>query len=1001
METALPKKKKKSWLKRILKWTGITFLFLLLLIILLPILFKDEIIQFIKDEANASLNAKLDFGEVDLSLLSTFPSFGLEINDLTLKGLNEFEDVALADIKQTKVKLDLWSVIGGDQYSISSIGLIEPKIHVKVLANGKANYDIVKSDSTATEEEVVTESTPIKLSLEEYYIENASIIYDDASLVTYVELSGLNHRGDATIDGDIYTIETTSDIKQMTLGYDEVDYLDEAISDIKCNLEIAMPENEMKLTFLENEASVNELGLRFEGWLLMKDDFMDMDISFGTTKQTFKSLLSMVPGVYSPDFGSMKTDGSLELNGKVFGKYSETTMPGFDLIMKVSNAYFQYPDLPSKMDKIAIDIAVNREPGIDFNNTKVNINKFHLEFAENQLDATMKLKNLMVDPHVESTIKTFLDLSKLKDVIPTAEGEEYRGVIKSDVGLEGYVSALEKEDYSAFKAEGMLSIKEMLYKSPDLNYATAIDSMLFLFSPQELKLANFDAKIGSSDLHADGIIDNYLEYFLKGANLTGAFNVSSTYFNADELLYTEGASEVEVTSSVEETSSPEMVTEVISIPENINFALNTHVKTILYDSLEMRNLQGGIELNEGVAHLKDIIIEVFEGSIGMSGSYQAISKEISKVNLDLNVQNLDIPKSAEYFNTIEKFAPMAKSCKGKFSTSLTMVSELTPMMEPVYESLTGNGTLKTNKVEISDFPALTKLAETLKINELKSQTVENVNVSYSFRDGRIWFDPYKVKLNKIDTEVEGSTSFKQELDYTMKMNVPSNILGGEAKELFTSALGAAEGVGVKLGDNIPVNIKIGGTAKDPKITTDLKNQGKNVVDNLVEQGKEKLYEEAQKILDEAQKQADKLLAEAKEKADLVRKEGKQAADKIRSEGKAAAKKVRDEGSNAGEKLRKEGYAEAQKLIDDAKNPLAKVAAEKAAEKLRKETDKKADALINEANKKGDGIENEANAKAQKAEDEAEEKAMSIENEGQKQADKIMEDAHAKADKIKE
>ena len=101
MEKKEPKKKK-SFIKRLLKWTGITFLVLIILIILLPVLFKDQIVQFIKDEANASLKAELDFGEVDLGLLSTFPRFSLEINDLTLTGIEEFEGIELEDIKQNE-----------------------------------------------------------------------------------------------------------------------------------------------------------------------------------------------------------------------------------------------------------------------------------------------------------------------------------------------------------------------------------------------------------------------------------------------------------------------------------------------------------------------------------------------------------------------------------------------------------------------------------------------------------------------------------------------------------------------------------------------------------------------------------------------------------------------------------------------------------------------------------------------------------------------------------
>ena len=238
-------KKKKSFVKRLLKWTGITFFLLIILIILLPILFKDEIVQFIKEEANASLNAELDFGKVDLSLLSTFPKFSLEINDLTLTGVDEFEGVELVEIKQTNLKLNLWSVIGGYQYEISSVGLVEPKIHVLVLSDGKANYDIATSDSTGIEsiDEEVGESAPLKLALEEYYIEKGSIVYYDQLYLMYMELDGLNHKGSASVNGTTYLVETLSDIGGVTFGYDNINYLSQTVTDIKCNMEINMPEN--------------------------------------------------------------------------------------------------------------------------------------------------------------------------------------------------------------------------------------------------------------------------------------------------------------------------------------------------------------------------------------------------------------------------------------------------------------------------------------------------------------------------------------------------------------------------------------------------------------------------------------------------------------------------------------------------------------------------------------------------------------------------------------
>ena len=993
-------KNKKSLIKRLLKWTGITFLVLIILIILLPVLFKDQIVQFIKDEANASLNAELNFGKVDLSLLSTFPKFSLEINDLTLTGIDEFEGIELVDIKQTNLKLNLWSVISGNQYEISSVGLVEPKIHVMVLKDGRANYDIAISDSTEEEEEI-DESAPLKLALDEYYIENGSFIYDDQLYVMYMELDGLNHKGSASVNGTTYALETLSDIGGVTFGYDNVDYLSQAVTGIKCNMEIDMPENEMTFTFKENELVFNELGLSFDGWFLMTDEIMDMDINFGATKQSFSSLLSMVPGVYSPDFGDLKTDGNLVFEGKVFGEFSEESMPGFNLDLSVSNAWLQYPDLPGKVDKIGLDIKVNREADIDLNNTKIDINKFHLEFAGNEVDASLKLRNMMTDPNIESKLNTFLDLSKLAEIIPLDEGESYSGIITTNIALKGNVSALEKEDYEKFKANGNLKIAQMNYQTSAFNYLTAIDSMLFQFSPQYLDLTYFEAKIGESDLHADGSIDNYMEYFLKDEILTGSFNIASNYFNVDELMYADPNAPVSEESASEEptsaTTSDSLDTETIDIPDNINFNLTTRIEKMLYDSLEVSNFTGGIVVNEGLAILKGMKMNVFDGSIGLDGSYSSISKDRAQIDMKIDIKDLDIPTAALYFNTMEKMVPMAKYCKGDFSTSLSMVTDIDANMEPIYETITGNGKVHTNKVVVRDLPVLIKISEALKMDKLKTQTLENVNITYAFRDGKIWIEPFDVKMGKINTTVEGSTSFLQELDYQMEMEIPQSMFGAEAASL----LSGLNRFGVDLEDNIPIKIGIGGTAINPIIKTDLKGQAQNVVEDVIEEVKDKVYDEAKKLLEDAQKQADKLIAEAKEKADQIRVAGKASGEKIRKESLAAGNTVIAEGKKAAEKLRQEGYAQAQKLIDDANNPIKKKAAEIAAKKMNTETDKKADKMISEANIKGDKVIAEGDSKAKKIESESEATAQGVEDTAQIQADKIMSDAKAKAKKIKE
>ncbi|MDP4964980.1 MAG: AsmA family protein, partial [Salibacteraceae bacterium] len=129
-----------------LKKIIIVFVAIIVLIIgaaiVLPIVFKDDLIKLATDEANKNLNATVAFKDIDVSLFTNFPDFTLSINEVSVKGKGQFDGVTLADIKALEVSLDLMSVINGSEIKVNSFGLETPNLHVIVLEDGTANYDI-------------------------------------------------------------------------------------------------------------------------------------------------------------------------------------------------------------------------------------------------------------------------------------------------------------------------------------------------------------------------------------------------------------------------------------------------------------------------------------------------------------------------------------------------------------------------------------------------------------------------------------------------------------------------------------------------------------------------------------------------------------------------------------------------------------------------------------------------------------------------------------------
>ena len=743
--------KKAGKFKKILKWIGIPLLLLLVIIIALPFIFKGKLIEIAKQEINKSINATVDFGDFDLTLFSSFPDFKFDIEDVSVTGVNEYEGVQLASIKNTSINLDLMSVISGGKIEVKSIEINEPTINIIVNKDSIANYDIAK-----TSEELDTisseDSEPLEydLGLQKLTITNANISYKDAisNVSSVVKNMNFDLSGDFT--QDVFDTKTSTSIEELTVTEGVVNYLNK--TNVNLDAEIAI-DKFVKYSLKENSLKLNELELGFDGFVEMLEGKMAMDLTFNSKKTDFKSILSLVPAVYLEDFSSITTKGNLALNGNAKGDLVGESYPAFNLNMAVTDGFFKYPDLPNSADNINIKTQITHPQG-DLDKMKIDVSKLHLELADNPIDATLKMSTPMSDPNIESNIKADLDLEKLKTVVPMQENEKLNGMIHADLNLAGKMSAITDERYQDFKADGELTVKDMLYVSKDLPYDVNVNEMEMIFSPQFVDLKSLDTKIGNSDIKAVGKIDNILPYIFNDEVLSGNMMITSNKMDIDDLTRTVPS---EVGEQAAETDSSY---EVIRVPKYYNLALTTDIKEMIYDGETIKNVKGKVAVKDQIANLTGVSMDMLDGNVMLNGSYNTQATN-PKVNFDYKVNQVDITKTAAFFGSFETIAPIAKYCKGKISTSLSVNSELDQNMEPIYNSISGGGDLFSNNLTVSGVKSLQKIADILKLESLATQNLKKLNMAFKFTNGRVVVNPFNINMSGISTAISGSTGFDE------------------------------------------------------------------------------------------------------------------------------------------------------------------------------------------------------------------------------------------------
>jgi len=131
-------------MKKILLVLGILLSLLFAAMIVVPLIFKPQLVDLVRKETNKNINATLDFESIGLNLFESFPNISLNIKNLTLITKAPFAGDTLVHSSTFKSVLDLISLITGQTVRVISIVLDEPQVHLTALKDGTVNWDIVK-----------------------------------------------------------------------------------------------------------------------------------------------------------------------------------------------------------------------------------------------------------------------------------------------------------------------------------------------------------------------------------------------------------------------------------------------------------------------------------------------------------------------------------------------------------------------------------------------------------------------------------------------------------------------------------------------------------------------------------------------------------------------------------------------------------------------------------------------------------------------------------------
>ncbi|MDE6459303.1 MAG: AsmA family protein, partial [Paramuribaculum sp.] len=412
-------KRKKSGLRRVLKWIFVPLAIVLLLIaaaisIGVWLLSPDELTPMMSEYSSKYLDANVTAGKVELSFWSTFPKVSLKVDKLTVvsKSLKDVPDSVrrrlpadadtLLTLEQFDGGVNIWALMGGT-VMLYDVTFRKPDINIVQVNDSTANYLIVpptEVDSTETDMPYIV--------INRFAIEGGAPVRI-FSLADSVDMSV--KIADAAISGTdapVYTLDI-----EGSGGGEVMPGL--RLADMKFGVDGRVGWNQRNPHHIELQnfsVSANNIGVKINTKVNFEKSPVIETLQISGKDISLADLIAMVPEQYAGSLKKIDTDVAVNFTGELLKPYAieSKALPAMKASLLISDGHLNYDRMALKSLKADIE-AVLPEGNAELAHITLNeltVNGRSLSFS---LDGT--LSNLSSEAAVDGNFRGQLNTSML------------------------------------------------------------------------------------------------------------------------------------------------------------------------------------------------------------------------------------------------------------------------------------------------------------------------------------------------------------------------------------------------------------------------------------------------------------------------------------------------------------------------------------------------------------------------------------------------------------
>jgi uncharacterized protein involved in outer membrane biogenesis len=796
---------------------------LILAVILLPHAFEGKISAKVKQMANESLNAKLDFSKVEVSLFRNFPQLDVRLNDLTITGTGEFDGIKLLSVGTLSTSVSLSSLWKSDGITISEIILRNPRVNCLVNPGGKANWNITKTSAAGTS---ASSKSQMEIDLTKVKLINSKLTYRDEASKMIAGFKEGNFELSGFLKGSDSKLNFTGSADSLTVEYDGKNLA----RGIKLSGEGELQANfdQMNFRFLNNKFMINRLPLMLQGTFAMGDKADQYDLTFQSDNASLDELTSFLPPEQQQKLKAYEKSGNLSFSGSVKGTYSDQGYPAIKADLKLTGGRMKYPSKSFEINGIGMDASLSKPQGI-MDSLKISIRKIEATIGGHLILANLSVATPVSNPVLSGEIVGEIDFTSLKQTIPV-DSMEIGGLARANIKFNGPSSAIEKGEYDRFQTKGEISLLDFFYRSPVFPERLGIQSAKYTFDAKEVSVTSMKGKLGISDFTVDGTFADYWAYILKNGTILGNIKINSGRLDVTQLM-----------NGGTQSNDSTIHSDPAVIPARIDLTIQAEVNKMVYNRMEIGETTGKLVIKDQKLNLDQLSMNLLKGKMVLSGFYACREKNPADFNFKMDIKDFDLPTAYQSLGVVRHYLPIAGNSKGTFFSVMSLSGKLGRDYAPDFAALNGSGQISLKNTELVGNNLFNEIGKYFRKDLFNEVKVNDFTGNITITNGALAVLPFTTKIANQEVTISGNQSLSLDLNYQLYFKVNKNDLSSDVSGLIGFVPGT-ENI-----DKYPIKVNLVGNIKKPDVKVDLSEAKTLVETEFRKKAKSTLQDAAKKL----------------------------------------------------------------------------------------------------------------------------------------------------------